>query len=266
MKFNKTIKYFVCSVALLGSVSPSVLVAAHSLNSDSFVALIQGLTQIASPPDYTSIQGVGSGSVTPAGVGFIVLSGSTSEAADGGNGDFDGSLSFGAGLGEFKHVGVQLSTNITSVNPKDLADSGSFSLKFGTIYDTAGNHLKVGLSFNGFAGWGDAASIDATTSLAISSKNSFYTDAGNHYSYSWALGAKTNSVDDDIDLFSGVSLGLSPRLSISASNTAKQTNVGFGWIIPNLNKTSLSVTANDVFEKGSSSGVTVALARSFNVF
>ena len=266
MKFNKKIKYFACSVALLSSVSPSILTAEHSLNADGFVSLIQGLTKIASPPDYTSIQGVGSGSVAPAGVGFIVLSGTTSEATDGGNSDFDGALSFGTGLPSFGPVGVQLSTNITSVNPDNFADSGSFSIKFGTIYDGTSNHVKVGLSFGSLAGWGDAASTDSTASLAVSSKNTIYTDAGNSYSYSWALGVKTNSVDSDVDIFSGLSLGLAPSVSVSASNSAEQTNVGLGWIIPNLSGTSLSVTANDVFEKGPSSGVTVALARSFNVF
>ena len=266
MKFNKTIKYFACSVALLGSVSPSILTANHSLNADGFVSLIQGLAKIASPPDYTSIQGVGSGSVAPAGVGFIVLSGTTTEGTGGGNGDFDGALSFGTGLPSFGPVGVQISTNITSVNPDDFADSGSFSIKFGTIYDGTINHVKVGLSFGSLAGWGDATSTDTTTSLAVSSKNTFYTDAGNSYTYSWALGAKTNSADSDIDIFSGLSLGLSSSLSVSASNSAAQTNVGLGWNIPNLNGTSLSVTANDVFEKGPSSGVTVSLARSFNVF
>ena len=246
---------------------PSVGFSQEKVDGDEFIKVLESLAQIAVPPHYTPIQGVASGSVAPKGYAFVSLSGTTDETTDGGNGEFDGAFAVGAGLGSLGAIDAQAIVNITSTNPKDFADSGSFGLKFGTKIPTSGAPYRLAVSFTNFGGWGDNKNGNVNTTVALSSKVTRYRPSG-PLSYSWTVGAVTDEASNSWDPFIGVGLWLSQNFGISAaySDRDEVVKLGMGLRLPEANGASLSVTLNDPFEMGAMSGVTVSLSWSFRAF
>ncbi|UYP68516.1 hypothetical protein OIU14_01880 [Thalassobacter stenotrophicus] len=246
---------------------PSVSLSQENVDGDEFIKVLESLAQIAVPPDYTSIQGVASGSVAPKGYAFVSLSGTTDKTTDGGNGEFDGAFAVGAGLGSLGPIDAQAIVNITSTNPKDFADSGSLGLKFGTKIPTSGAPYRLAVSFSNLGGWGDNENGDVNTTVALSSKTTRYRPSG-PLSYSWSIGAVTDEGSNNWDPFVGLGLGLSQNLGISAaySDRDEVVKLGTGWRLPEANGASLAVTLNDPFDMGAMSGVTVSLSWAFNAF
>ncbi|MDC1455540.1 hypothetical protein N8338_00525 [Amylibacter sp.] len=237
--------------------------AAAQSEGEDYIKLLGSLAAIASPPNYTSIQGAGSGGVAPAGYVFASASGTTDET-DGGVNGLDGSLTLGAGLGSFGGVETQAVVNITSTYPDaDFANSGSFGLKLGTTMDTSDQPIKIGLSLNNLGGWGDSSGIDVTTILAASSNVTRYIANGN-LSYAWTLGVKSTSGDSSG--FAGLSLGLSDAVSFStAYDTRLETlKLGVGMKVDEI--ISFALTANDPFDMGAAKGVTLTASFASKLF
>lgn len=260
-----TLKKILLTTSILAL--PNASVAQDAVDGDEFIKVLESLAQIAAPPHYTPIQGVASGSVAPKGYAFVGLSGTTDGSTDGGNGDFDGAFAVGVGLGSIGAVDVQALVNVTSVDPKDFADSGSFGLKFGTKIPTSGSPYLLSVGFSNLGGWGDSKNADVTTTIAMSSKVTRYLPT-RQVSYSWTVGAVTDEGSDAWDPFIGMGLGLSERVGVSAaySDRDEALKLGLGVRLPELNGASLSVILNDPFNMGATSGATVSLSWSFRAF
>lgn len=241
--------------------------ASAQSEGEDYLKLLGSLASIASPPDHTSIQGVASASIAPVGYVFAGVSGTTNDT-DGGVNGIDGSITIGAGLGNFGDVETQATVNITSVHPSDFADSGSFGFKFGTTLETSDKPIKVSLSFDNLGGWGDSSDDIVTTTLAASSSATRYTANGTS-SYAWTLGVKSISGDSPsagTSGFAGLSLGLSETFSVSTAYDTRSEAIKLGTSIKVNDVTSVALTANDPFDMGEAQGITLTVSFASKLF
>lgn len=254
MKFTKAVH----ATLLTGAAILASPAAAQQspLAAEDFLATLDALSAAVTPPRNVTMQGVGTGTVAPGGSAFLSLSGTTSEATDGGSEDFDGSLSFGAGLGDVEtSVGLQLSADITSVNPSDFADSGFFGLKIGSRLRAAAQPTYVAVSVNG-AGWGDAEDDPTRTALAATT----YSSIGAYpVMYTAGIGSHVRDGTDPGG-FAGFGIGLTEQLGASAAYDGSNFNLGLGVKLPGMPGASLSLTADDVFNENDARGVTASLS------
>ena len=257
----ETQKFSACAALALAALMPAGAYA-QSEGGD-YLKLLSNLAAIATPPDYTSIQGVSSGGVAPRGYAFAGISGSTTDDTDGGVGDLDGSITLGAGLGDIGGISTQASVNLTSTHPSDFADSGSLGLKFGTKIETSDQPISVGLSFSNLGGWGDSNGTDVTATLAASSKATRYT-ANGPISYAWTIGAKSTA--GDTSAFAGLAVGLSEALSVSTAYDTGSEAVKLGMGLKVSDVTSVALTANDPFAMGSGEGITLTVSFASKLF
>ena len=242
-------------------------IAQDQLASAEALKLLEALAATADPIPYTSVLGVPSGSVAPVVTAFVSTSGTTSEGADGGNGDLDGSLAFGLGIGELAGIRAQVSASIASVSPDDFGDSGSLTVKLGTTLPTEGSDLLLGLAVSGLAGWGDAEGGEIKTSAAVSSRNVVYLKSGSRLAYAWSFGVGDKVAENDtFGAFGGVSVGVTPNFGVSTAYDARGVDVGASCLVPNANGLSLSVMANDVFDTDTALGITASAAYSLSLF
>ena len=237
--------------------------ASAQSEGEDYLKLLGSLASIASPPDHTSIQGVASAKIAPAGYVFAGVSGTTNDT-DGGVNGIDGSITIGAGLGNFGDVETQATVNITSVHPTDFADSG----RFGTTLETSDKPIKVSLSFDNLGGWGDSSDDIVTTTLAASSSATRYMANGTS-SYAWTLGVKSISGDSPsagISGFAGLSLGLSETFSVSTAYDTRSEAIKLGTSIKVNDVTSVALTANDPFDMGEGQGITLTVSFASKLF
>lgn len=226
------------------------------LTAEDLVATLDALSAAVAPQRNVTMQGVGTGTVAPGGSLFLSLSGTTSDITDGGSDKFDGSLSFGAGFGNAEeNVGLQVSADVTSVNPNDFADSGFLELKLGTRVRAAAQPTYVGISVDG-AGWGDAEANPTRTTLAATT----YSSVG-EYPVMYTAGIGSHVRDGtEVGGFAGVGFGLTEHLGASAAYNGDNFNLGLGVRISAVPGATLSLTADDVFNNDEARGVTASLS------
>jgi hypothetical protein len=223
------------------------------LSADDFIATLDALSAATMPSRNVTMQGVGTGTVAPGGALFASVSGTTSKITDGGNGDADGSLSFGAGFGDAEtSFGLQVSANITSVNP--VGDSGFLGLKIGTRVPAA-VPVYVALSVSG-AGWGDSEDNPVRTTLAATTYANY---GGYPIMYTAGIGSHLRDGEDP-GAFAGIGIGLTENIGASAAYNGNNFNLGVGVRIPRIPGASLSLTANDVFDEDDARGFTGAIS------
>jgi hypothetical protein len=255
------------SLAILAAMMFAPSLATAESDGDKYVKSLQALVESVVPPDYTSIQGVPSGGISPR--GYVSLGVAiTSKETDGGIGGLDGSMSTTVGLGElFGGIGTEITSNITSVDPNDFGDSGSFGVKFGAAIDTADQPINVGLSFDNFGRWGDSKTAKLLTTLAISSRATRYMEGGGAFSYAWTVGGKLlNDNGGEESAFAGISIGLTENLSLSTAHDTGTDDTKLGVGIKLFDSLSISVTAVDPFNTGEGQGISVGLGVSALVF
>lgn len=226
------------------------------LTAEDLVATLDALSAAVTPQRNVTMQGVGTGTVAPGGSLFLSASGTTSDITDGGTDDFDGSLSFGAGFGDVERsFGLQVSADITSVNPSDFADSGFFGLKLGTRVPAVTQPTYVAVSVDG-AGWGDAEENPTRATLAATT----YSSLGDYpVMYTAGIGSHVRD-DTEVGGFAGIGVGLTEHLGASAAYDGDHFNIGLGAKIPGMTGATLSLTADDVFNENDARGVTASLS------
>jgi hypothetical protein len=195
-----------------------------------------------------------------AGTGFIGVSGLYDQDGKGrvnGNGRLDGSMVAGVGFGDSQRtVGVEVSANITSTNPKDgsFGDSGMVGIKLHRVLD-ARNGTAVAMAFTDVGRWGDVKKSHRTNYAALSTNTPLQL-VGN-YPVSLTVGAGSGGYSplssaklgqSKTGGFIGLGSQLSQRTSVSISQVGSLTNIGMGLVPFNL-PISLSVGFTDVTNK-----------------
>jgi len=225
---------------------------------EKFTRVVEALLDSVDPPDYVSIQGIASGGVSPRGYTSVGLSLSTEDDTRGGNGSVDGSMTLSAGLGElFPGLRSEVSTVLTSVSPTDFGDSASFGVKVGTSIDTLARPISVSLSFDGIGGWGDSEDTELSTTLAASSQATRYFADGSRITYSWSVGGNYTDRDGGEESgFAGVSIGLTPNLSVSTAYDSGSGDTKMGMGLKISDQFTVSATAVDPLNTGDGKGFT----------
>jgi hypothetical protein len=246
-------------------VTGSTASAQEQLSNVETLKLLEAFVAIAAPASHTSVLGVSGGSVAPAGLGFVSLTGTTTDT-DGGNGTFDGSAAFGFGAGSIAGISTQVTASITSLTD-NFGDSGSLGVKFGRSIPTSGSDLSFGLAISGLAGWGDSRRAGVKTTAAVSSRDVVYLENGGRISYAWSLGLGDKVAEgDNLGAFGGVSVGINPQFGLSAAYDGRGFDLGASYLVPDVPGLNVTVLANDVLGQDTASGVTVSLAYSFTAF
>jgi len=194
------------------------------------------------------------------GQGYVGVSGVYDHDGKGrvnGNGRLDGSMSAGVGFGDpVKAVGVEVSGNINSLNPKDgtLGDSGAFGVKMHRVLDLSSG-TAVAFALTDAARWGDAKKAHRSNYAALTT-NLPVKLVGN-YALSATLGAGNGSYsplssakkgESKVGAFVGLGTQLTERTSVSVSHVGGLTNIGVG-LIPFDAPVSVSVGITDVSNK-----------------
>lgn len=188
--------------------------------------------------------------------GFIGLSGIAYLDNDVNDSDVDGSMSFGAGIGDATEtVGLEVSVAIISLKD-DFADSGSVGAKLHKIVPNT-NGLGVALGWSNALNWGDAEDAEDTVYAVASKKFALRPEANNQYPLSISIGAGTGTFrtiddivadDNDLNVFGSLGIQLLPQLSLVSSWTGSQLNVGIG-LAPFSFPLSATAGFNDVTEE-----------------
>ena len=236
---------------------------------DEFLGLLKALKSALSPPKFVVVQGTPTATTAPSGVGFVSVSGTTKRdgTSDGG---IDGSLSFGAGFGNaVSGLGGQVAVNITSVDPKDFADSGTVSLKFGHTLPPRFGNTSLGVTFDNLVPWGDSSSNQLKTSLAVTTVKQFDPNGlGDYIPVIVNFGVSSYSeYHDGATPFASLGVGLSQIASVSASYNGDYTSFGVNARIPALKDVSFSAAVLDAFNEREQRRVTFSIAYSIkNLF
>ncbi|MTJ07541.1 MULTISPECIES: hypothetical protein [unclassified Anabaena] len=183
------------------------------------------------------------------------------------DGDVDGSLSVGFGLGNsVQSVGLEVATNIISVggqepNFGDFGDSGTIGLKLHKYLPNSGTGVAIGWS-NAIK-WGEADIPQETIYGVVTQQFQQLTASVGVGTGSYRSKGARNSGDNDLNLFGSLGYRLSPAASLISSWTGSSLNLGASFVP--LKQTPLVVNAifTDVSDNINSAGFSLSAGYSF---
>lgn len=185
------------------------------------------------------------------GTGFVALTYVDPREGIAGS-DSDGEVSFGYTFGNpVDNLSVTISANITGLDP--FGDSGNFDISLSRAISATPSSLTfIGASAGGIGAFGSATTDEEAYSVYIS----HIWDVGNQrniFPVQVTLGygnqiERTSNGSGDIDpgFFYGIGVGVTPNLSLSASGTHTQLNLGGTMTFDALPGFSLSGGVYDV--------------------
>ena len=174
---------------------------------------------------------------TPSGFGaywgsaFISASGATPGSKRDGN--IDGSVSVGFGLGSSDTIGAEVSYNQGSI--KNFGQNGTFDAKIHRIvYSEGTNQVSVSVGWNTFAQHVTESVGNSSVYAAISSYSQL--QAGDKYntmpiSFSVGVGGGTFRKDpDSLGVFGGFGVQVHPQFSVGAAWSGVGINAGVSYV------------------------------------
>jgi hypothetical protein len=164
------------------------------------------------------------------GDGYVGLSGSTVDNAN----DYDGSASFGFGLGDaVNNVGVELGVGIISLD--GFAEDGVVGFKLHRVFPEA-NNLGVALGWTNPIKWGAAQQDEDTYYGVVTQQFDLQPNRSNTMPLTVSLGVGTGAFrstgaiaagDNSPNLFGSVGLRVIPKVSVISSWTGSALGLGF---------------------------------------
>lgn len=149
------------------------------------------------------------------------------------DGDVDGSLSLGFGLGDaVKSVGLEVSTNIISVggqkpNFGDFADSGTMGFK---LHKSLPDGTAVAFGWSNAIKWGEANTPRETLYGVITKRFDKLTVSLGVGSGGYRSKGGIKSGDNDPNLFAGLGYRFIPQASLVTSWTGSTWNLGASFV------------------------------------
>lgn len=217
---------------------------------------------------YPSVFGVNSAFPPVGGTGYVAYTHVDPRDGIAGS-DQDGQLSFGYTIGSpIDNVSVTLQANITGLDP--FGDSGNFNISLARALNVSDRSLTfIGASVGGLGAFGTATVNDEGYSVYVShlvelggSSNGFPLQATVGYGTQVERASDGSGLIDE-GFFYGVGVGVTPNLSLSASGTTTQFNLGGAMTFDALPGFSLSGGVYDVTNETDRQQVSVTAAFSF---
>lgn len=230
---------------------------------EAFLEMLEAFSDATQKPRFAVIQGVASAATLPNGTAFASVSGTDRRDGTGG---IDGSLAFGVGFGDArKTIGVQIVTSITSADPNDFGDSGSFSVKFSRVLPDALGSGTVGITIDNLSPWGDVVGEKVKTSIAWTSARQFTLANGGRLPVLFNLGvASETDRRDSWTPFAAVGLGVSENLSITVAHNGDYAIIGASARLPWVENLSVSASLLDAFDQRDEQRMTLTVSYAFN--
>lgn len=241
-------------------------VNAQGLNSttpDAFLEMLETLQAATEKPRLVVIQGVATAATMPGGTAFASISGTTRRE---GREGIDGSLAFGVGFGDAqKTIGAQIVANITSAEPDDFGDSGSFSVKLSRALPASLGGGAIGLTFDNQAPWGDVSAEDVRTSVAWTTASQFPLSNGNQLPLLLNFGVSSESdYHDSWTPFGAIGFGLSEAYSMTLAHNGDYAILGVTARWPGQDNMSVHASLLDAFDQRDERRVTLTASFAFN--
>lgn len=230
---------------------------------EAFLEMLEAFSGASQKPRFAVIQGVASAPTLPKGAAFASVSGTDSRDGKGG---IDGSLAFGLGFGDAnKAIGAQIVASITSADPKDFGDSGSFSLKVSRVLPEALGRGTIGVTVDNLAPWGDVVGEDVKTSVAWTTAKQFSLANGKRMPVIFNLGmASETDHNDSWTPFAAVGLGISDTVTLTMAHNGDYAIFGASARLPWIENLSVSASLLDAFDQRDERRMTLTVSYAVN--
>lgn len=234
-----------------------------TMPEDERIEFLEDLAIAATPPKYVSVLGIPSGTAMSGGTAFLALGGTTRDFEGTG---LDGSLSLGFGLptgtsGFAAHVVA----NITSVSQDTFGDSGSFAVKASAPISTGRQTVSIGAGASRLGGWGEAAGLDPSYTVAATVLDHWFSGAGEPFPVLMTIGANSTASElGDWGGFAGVGVGFTRYFGASIAYDAQAAVFGVGATLPGVEGLSLTGSYRTTFENTGEDRATFGLSYVFN--
>lgn len=178
---------------------------------------------------------------------FVVLSGATAGKAR--DGQIDGSITAGFGLGSSDTIGLEVSYNLGSI--KNFGANGTFDLKaHRIIYADETNQVAIAAGWETFAQYGNegvapSGIYGAITSYSLLQPNDTY----NKMPISFTVGVGGGGFrqgNSSTGIFGGVGLQVHPQIGIGASWSGVGINAGVSYVPDTTIPLTIGVTGADL--------------------
>jgi hypothetical protein len=273
-------RYVVNSIAAICLGTGSLSAQETEISSaDAYVAFWEGLAREAGAlpaASRSSPSPIGVASGFGLGRGTLVFGGAATNARERGSaGSFDGSFAIAAGFGSPRTgVGFEIVVGSTSTgDPRDgisgvLGDGGVFaegnlSFKLSRELTPApfGQTFSVSFGAANALSWGTPSEVDTNYFLAATSLFDLQITDGPAYpvNVTLGLGSAVSNLERDPGVFFGIGVGLTERLSASASWMGDEVIVGASLSPWDSGRFQISLAAGDVTQRVSEGRVILAI-------
>jgi len=209
-------------------------------------------------PKHLTLLGIPSATVAPNGLAFASLSGTTRRAGST-DGELDGSLALGFGLGSAEDgIGLQFTVQTTSLT-NSFGDSGYLSFKASRRIAGVTMPTYLGLSVDQIGNWGDASDVDIRGSLMVTSFTKLQFGAtGDSFPVIMTLGVGSDLRDNasKTAVFGGVGIGLTESIGASLAWNGENVDFGTSFRVKGLSNFGVTAVVNDAFDQDDSRRVT----------
>ncbi|MBL4626923.1 MAG: hypothetical protein JKY00_02590 [Roseicyclus sp.] len=217
---------------------------------------------------FPAIFGSASAVAPVGGTGYVALTYATPRNGISGS-DADGDVVAGYTFGNpVDAISVSVGVAITGIDP--FGDSGSFNISASRLLGSTDRSATfIGVSALGLGGWGDASLDGESYNVYVSHLTSLGAGSAEiPLQITFGYGTRATLSDEGTGrvtdgIFYGIGMGVTHSLSLSASGTATQLNVGAVLSIPQIEGLSLAAGIFDVTDNTDRQQVTATIAYAF---
>lgn len=187
-----------------------------SLSDEELLGLLRRIEARRDLPQRTVIMGIPSGFGATRGQAFVSFA-MTNRRERGQQGDWDGSLALGIGLGDAQRgVGVTPVLEITSVTPYHFGSSGRIGVQFSRRFALGGRWQgAASLGLQNLLTWGDSKVLDREWNLSVSTVRHADEMLGIPVLVSAGYGSGVSRFGSDPGYYAGLGVGLRKNFGLS---------------------------------------------------
>ena len=240
--------------------------------SEDFAKYLRTLEIITERPPRPAVGSVASGFGAANGVAFGAVSYSDKDLQTNVDGDDDGSIILGIGLGDpSDSVGLEFAIGITSVSTGlwgdgKFADEGNFNVKFHKTVAPKfwGKSASLAIGSSNLTGWGGTLEIPRNNYVVYSEQMLLGDYLQYGVAYTVGYGSAVDNGESEQGLFGGLSLARSDYSS-SLSFINDEIHFSATWYMPNVNGLSINYTRADLLNDSGLERNIITLGYSFDL-
>lgn len=188
------------------------------------------------------------------------------------DGDDDGSIALGLGLGDPGSIAAELTLGITSVSTAywgngKFADEGNLSVKLHHTVSPilGGAAASISLGASNLVGWG-ATTQNPTNYFGAYSEVIYFGEFNQHgLMYSAGFGTGISDSETEADAFFGVGWGYDDY-NLSVSRVGSETHLTGMLFFPQLPQVALAVSQADIFDERDAQRTIVTISYASKIF